>query len=102
MPAAASDWRFARKSYNVMAAASGWNPNLRRAPHSYSHCREVPMKLRIPERPWLLLVEDSPADVYLVQEAVRQEGLEFDWSVAEDGELAINLIDTLDADDQAP
>ena len=59
------------------------------------------MKLNIPERPWLLLVEDSPADVYLVQEAVRQEGLDYDWGVAEDGESAINLIEKLDADEQA-
>jgi CheY-like chemotaxis protein len=56
------------------------------------------MKLNIPERPWLLLVEDSPADVYLVQEAVRQEGLDYEWGVAEDGESAIHLIDMLDAD----
>jgi len=60
------------------------------------------MKLNIPERPWLLLVEDSPADVYLVQEAVRQEGLDYDWGVAEDGESAIHLIDKLDADELAP
>jgi len=56
----------------------------------------------VPERPWLLLVEDSPADVYLVQEAVRQEGLAFEWKVAEDGETAIQLIDFLDADGQTP
>jgi DNA-binding response OmpR family regulator len=46
---------------------------------------------------WLLLVEDSPADVYLVQEAVRTEGLRFDWRVAEDGETAIQIIDRVDA-----
>jgi len=49
------------------------------------------------EQLWLMLVEDSPADVYLVQEAVREEGLRFDWKVAEDGEAAIKLIDMVDA-----
>jgi DNA-binding response OmpR family regulator len=48
-----------------------------------------------------MLVEDSPADVYLVQEAVRQEGLRFDWKVAEDGETAIQIIDRVDADADA-
>lgn len=33
----------------------------------------------------LLLVEDSPADIYLVREAMRQEGLKVDLEVAEDG-----------------
>jgi len=56
------------------------------------------MKLRVPERPWLLLVEDSPADVYLVQEAVRQEGLDLEWGVAEDGESAIQLIELMDTE----
>jgi len=56
------------------------------------------MNPKAPEHPWLLLVEDSPADVYLVQEAVRQEGLRFDWKVAEDGETAIQIIDRVDAD----
>jgi DNA-binding response OmpR family regulator len=53
---------------------------------------------------WLLLVEDSPADVYLVQEAVRQEGLRFDWKVAEDGEAALEIIDQVDenSDLEAP
>lgn len=53
------------------------------------------MTLDIPERPWLLLVEDSPPDVYLVKEAVRQEGLDFEWKIAEDGETATQLIDIL-------
>ena len=45
----------------------------------------------------LLLVEDSPADVYLVEEAMRSEGLPFSIDVAEDGESAIRKIDAMDA-----
>jgi DNA-binding response OmpR family regulator len=59
------------------------------------------MQHNLPDQPWLLLVEDSPADVYLVKEAVRQEGLRFDWKVAEDGESAIQIIDAVDADSGA-
>jgi CheY-like chemotaxis protein len=59
------------------------------------------MKRNGTERLWLLLVEDSPADVYLVKEAVRQEGLQVDWTVAEDGESAIQTIDSVDADSGA-
>ncbi|HLJ45422.1 MAG TPA: response regulator [Bryobacteraceae bacterium] len=44
----------------------------------------------------LLLVEDSPADVYLVEEAMRFEGLPFRIEVVEDGESAIRRIDSID------
>lgn len=52
----------------------------------------------------LLLVEDSPADVYLVREAMRQEGLNVDLEVAEDGERAMAIVDRVDAapESQAP
>jgi CheY-like chemotaxis protein len=49
------------------------------------------------ERIFMLLVEDSPADVYLVREAMRQEGLNVDLEVAEDGERAIAIVDRVDA-----
>lgn len=45
----------------------------------------------------LLLVEDSPADAYLVKLATREEGLSCDVQVASDGELAIEFIDQMDA-----
>jgi CheY-like chemotaxis protein len=45
----------------------------------------------------LLLVEDSPADVYLVREAMQHEGLKVDMEVAEDGERAIEILDQVDA-----
>jgi CheY-like chemotaxis protein len=52
------------------------------------------------ERLSLLLVEDSPADVYLVREAMIQAGLCFDLEVAEDGERAIAIVDRVDAGPQ--
>jgi CheY-like chemotaxis protein len=44
----------------------------------------------------LLLVEDSPADVYLVREAMRQEGLPVILEVADNGERAIDILEEVD------
>jgi CheY-like chemotaxis protein len=49
------------------------------------------------ERFSLLLVEDSPADVYLVREAMLHEGLNVDLNVVEDGEKAIEIVNRVDA-----
>ena len=40
----------------------------------------------------ILLAEDNPADVYLIEEALREHGVAFRIHVAEDGEAAINLL----------
>ena len=50
----------------------------------------------------LLLVEDNPADVFLVREALREESLDCDLEVVDDGEQAIHFIDRVDAGGQAP
>ena len=50
----------------------------------------------------LLLVEDSPADVYLVKEAMRAEGSPFHLEVADNGETAIEILDRVDADATEP
>ena len=44
----------------------------------------------------LLLVEDSPGDVFLVKEAMKEEGLECQLEVADDGEAAIELLNRVD------
>ena len=49
-----------------------------------------------PKQLSLLLVEDSPADVFLVREVMREEGLSCVLNVAEDGEKAMQMIDDLD------
>lgn len=46
----------------------------------------------------VLLVEDSPADVYLVREAMKAEGAPFHIQVAEDGELAMEMLDRVEAE----
>lgn len=60
------------------------------------------MKREETDRISLMLVEDSPADVYLVKEAMREEGLDCDLKVAEDGEMAIQIIDRVDQDAETP
>ena len=74
----------------------GWNRS--RAAELSSHLlfRETRMDAEIGPIS-LLLVEDSPADVYLVREAILQEGLDVDLSVVEDGERAIEILNRVDA-----
>ena len=62
-----------------------------------------------PRREWLdsmqfqiLIVEDAEADVYLVREALGNTGLNFDLSVMDDGEKAMNLVEALDRDPNLP
>ena len=45
----------------------------------------------------LLVVEDSLADVFLVKEAMKEEGLGCHVEVADNGEDAIHLLDRVDA-----
>lgn len=50
----------------------------------------------------LLLVEDNPANAFLVREALREEGLDCDLQMVDDGEQAIQFFDRVDAGSQAP
>jgi CheY-like chemotaxis protein len=45
----------------------------------------------------LLLVEDSSADVFLVKEAMKEEGLSCRVEVADDGEKAMRILEEVDA-----
>jgi CheY-like chemotaxis protein len=49
--------------------------------------------------PLVLLAEDSPADVYIVQRSLKKHLPDFEFVVVDDGEKAIRLIDSLDAGD---
>ncbi|HYP08920.1 MAG TPA: response regulator [Bryobacteraceae bacterium] len=40
----------------------------------------------------VFLAEDNPADVYLIQEALRRHGLQFHLTVADDGEKALSIL----------
>ena len=44
----------------------------------------------------ILLIEDAEPDVFLVREALKNAGLDFELNVLDDGEKAIDYIDELD------
>src|SRR6185295_15514564 len=50
----------------------------------------------------IILVEDAKPDVMLAREALKRGGLDFELSVLNDGEKAVELIDRLDNDQSAP
>jgi CheY-like chemotaxis protein len=62
------------------------------------------MELNSPEHISLLLLEDSPADVFLVRRAMQEEGLAYQLEVAGDGEAAFQILDRVDGepDGEAP
>jgi chemotaxis family two-component system response regulator Rcp1 len=45
----------------------------------------------------ILLAEDNPADVFLVRQALEGKPIDFELQVVEDGEKAMQLIETADA-----
>lgn len=46
----------------------------------------------MPQNMRILLAEDNPADVYLIEEALRENGVTFEMLVAEDGEQALTML----------
>jgi DNA-binding response OmpR family regulator len=52
--------------------------------------------------PIVFLVEDNPADIFFVRTALRSEGIDSDFLVAQDGEKAIAFVETTDTDPEAP
>lgn len=40
----------------------------------------------------ILLAEDNPADVYLIQEALREHGVEYTMRVASDGQEVLRIV----------
>jgi CheY-like chemotaxis protein len=50
----------------------------------------------------ILLIEDNPADVFLVEEAIKTEELSYRLTHAADGERAIALVRQLEEDESLP
>jgi CheY-like chemotaxis protein len=51
---------------------------------------------------WILVVEDNPADVYLIREAVRHYGINHELRFLDNGEKANGVIDSIDQDGSQP
>lgn len=50
----------------------------------------------------LLLVEDNAADVSLLEEALQEQGVLYELTLAQDGEAACELLDALDCQEDCP
>ena len=54
------------------------------------------------KRPFVLLIEDNPGDVLLVEESLREYRIDCDLTVVADGEEAVRLFQTIDSDPKSP
>lgn len=50
----------------------------------------------------ILLIEDNPADVFLIKEAMRAHGIDFDLQWLSDGEEALGHVNSLRASSRRP
>jgi chemotaxis family two-component system response regulator Rcp1 len=93
-------WRFANESSIGIRGASGWNPN---------QGEDQPFASASPaDRPdqngsyQVLIVEDNEADVFLITEAMGATNLPMVIQVVRDGEEAIRVFETADANVEMP
>src|SRR5580704_11984141 len=54
--------------------------------------QQIRRKYKMKDKIHILLVEDSPSDVRLTEEALKDSGLIYELSVANDGEEAMNFL----------
>jgi chemotaxis family two-component system response regulator Rcp1 len=87
-----------RPCCNGQADASGLNLNSDDVPAvSLPNSPQTSPDLQSSEKPaWIVLVEDNPADVGLVQEALYEHEVRYALTVLMDGARALELIDRLD------
>ena len=52
--------------------------------------------------PFILLIEDSPADIYIVKESLKKHLKDIELQVLSDGEKAFAMIEATEADESAP
>ena len=51
---------------------------------------------------YIVLVEDSAADVFLVREALEQAGVRAELQILQDGEVAIEFLEAIESNENAP
>jgi CheY-like chemotaxis protein len=87
-------------SSNGPVGGSGWNPSQDKAQSSSLRSPlERGAEIGSGVQPaWILLVEDNPADIDLIKEALRHHQIDHALTILPDGEQAIALIEQLDAD----
>jgi CheY-like chemotaxis protein len=82
-----------------MMAGSGSNPNPDKDQYSASPSRS---EGEPGPRQHILIVEDNPADVFLIREAIQAAKIEAELHVVKDGEQAVRFFEQADQDDGAP
>src|SRR5271157_1246187 len=93
IPARASAWRSAKRLWSGTVAACGWSLNPEQVPPSISPFQMKEGICMSPVRPIdILLVEDSPADVRLTREALKEAKVLNMLHVAEDGMAALAFL----------
>ncbi len=80
-------------------AGSGSNPNPDKDQYSASPSQS---KGQPGARRHILIVEDNPADVFLIRAAIQAANIKAELYVARDGEQAVRFFDHADRDDSAP
>src|SRR4051812_18845275 len=98
MPAPESAWRFASGSWRGIMAGSGSNPNPDTAQPSSSAFRSEGVQ----EGPYILVVEDNKADLFLMREAIEGAQLDARLQVIHDGETAVQYLEQLERDEALP
>jgi CheY-like chemotaxis protein len=85
---------------NMQTMAFGWNLDASQSPTSAVsalHAKASPEQQRNPEKLSVWVVEDNLADVVLIQEALRENSVDVDLVVIQDGEAAYKRIEDLEA-----
>jgi chemotaxis family two-component system response regulator Rcp1 len=83
-----------------MADESGSNPNPGK--DALSDSRSPAEEAAPCQRPYILVVEDNPADLRLIREALADAGIAADIQVAEDGEKALHFLEAAESDESTP
>src|SRR5271165_6393439 len=93
IPVRASAWRSAKRLWSGMVAACGSSPNPERVPPSISLSRRKEGIRMNPVRAIdILLVEDSPSDVRLTREALKEAKVLNMLHVVQDGTAALEFL----------
>jgi chemotaxis family two-component system response regulator Rcp1 len=99
LPVPASGSRFGRERSSSLEAVFGCNPGSDKDPlfSSPLPTSRDEQTGNIRNKAHILLVEDNPADVNLVREAIGEHGVDCELSVITDGAEAIAFMDHIDA-----
>jgi CheY-like chemotaxis protein len=92
-------WLFVSESSIGITGGSGSNPYQEADRPSVSHC---PSEERGSELRHVLIVEDNPADVFLIRAAIETANIHASLHVVKDGEQAVRFFDETEADITAP